>query len=60
MSFVELTKSYVNSHDAKYPVQEDLVLSQLFEKARDNGFVGELYNLESKERTTTIEILRKV
>ena len=55
-----VTKSYVNAQDTEYPVQEDLVMHQLFDKARRDGFVGEIVNLETGNRATTIEILDKV
>ena len=53
-------KSYVNTHDPEHPVQEDLVMYEHFEKARRDGFVGEIVNLETGRTTTTIEILHKV
>lgn len=55
-----LTKSYVNSHDVEHPVQEDLTMYPLFEKARKEGVVGEIYNLETDQRMTTTEIMKKV
>jgi len=55
-----LTKSYVNTHDPEHPVQEDLVLYQLFEKARKEGHDGELVNLETMERMTASQIHHKV
>jgi len=55
-----LTKSYVNTHNPEHPVQEDLVLYQLFEKARKEGNDGELVNLETMERMTASQIHHKV
>ena len=60
MTSTTLTKSYVNTHDPHHPVQEDLVIYELFEKAKEDGFVGELVNMETKERMTTTEVLKKV
>lgn len=55
-----LTKSYVNGYDPENPVLEDVVFYQLFEKAKKEGFVGEVVNLENGERMTTLQILDKV
>ena len=60
MTAKPLTKSYINTHDPEHPIQEDLVIYQLFEKARKDGVVGELLNLETKERWSTTEIMNKV
>ncbi|XP_067951428.1 putative acyl-CoA synthetase YngI [Watersipora subatra] len=54
-----LTKSYVNATDPSHPIQEDLVLYELFERARKRGVVGEVVNLETNRRFTTTEILVK-
>jgi len=55
-----LTKSYVNTHDPEHPVQEDLVLYQLFEKARKEGNDGELLSLEDMGRMTASQVYDKV
>ncbi|XP_067951435.1 putative acyl-CoA synthetase YngI [Watersipora subatra] len=54
-----LTKSYVDATDPSHPIQEDLVLNELFERARKRGVVGEVVNLETNRRFTTTEILEK-
>ncbi|XP_067951433.1 putative acyl-CoA synthetase YngI [Watersipora subatra] len=54
-----LTKSYVDATDPSHPIQKDLVLYELFEKARKRGVVGEVVNLETNRRFTTTEILDK-
>ncbi|KAF6019736.1 hypothetical protein EB796_021964 [Bugula neritina] len=54
-----LTKSYVNTHDPEHPVQEDLVLYQLFEKARKEGNDGELLSLEDMGRMTASQVYDK-
>jgi len=55
-----LIKSYVNTHDPEHPVQEDLVLYQLFEKARKQGNDGEFVSLETMERMTASQVYDKV
>lgn len=60
MSTSPLQKSYVNNYNPDYPVQEDLVLYRLFQEARDEGHIGEMVNLETNERITTIELLDRV
>ncbi|XP_067950478.1 putative acyl-CoA synthetase YngI [Watersipora subatra] len=54
-----LTKSYVDATDPSHPIQKDLVLYELFERARKRGVVGEMVNLETNRRFTTTEILDK-
>ncbi|XP_067951438.1 putative acyl-CoA synthetase YngI [Watersipora subatra] len=54
-----LTKSYVDATDPSHPIQEDLVLYELFERARERGVVGEVVNLETNRRFITTEILEK-
>ncbi|XP_067950475.1 putative acyl-CoA synthetase YngI [Watersipora subatra] len=54
-----LTKSYVDATDPSHPIREDLVLYELFERARERGVVGEMVNLETNRRFTTTEILGK-
>ncbi|XP_067950479.1 putative acyl-CoA synthetase YngI [Watersipora subatra] len=54
-----LTKSYVDATDPSHPIQKDLVLYELFERAREKGIVGEVVNLETNRRFTTTEILEK-
>ena len=60
MTAKPLTKSYINTHDPEHPIQEDLVIYQLFEKARKDEVVGEIVNMETKERWTTVEVMKKV
>jgi len=55
-----LTKSYVNTHNPEHPVQKDLVLYQLFEKARKEGNDGELVSLEDMGRMTASQVYDKV
>ncbi|XP_067951436.1 putative acyl-CoA synthetase YngI [Watersipora subatra] len=54
-----LTKSYVDATDPSHPIQKDLVLYELFERARERGVVGEVVNLETNRRFTTTQILDK-
>ncbi|XP_067951431.1 putative acyl-CoA synthetase YngI [Watersipora subatra] len=54
-----LTKSYLDATDPSHPIQEDLVLYDLFERARERGVVGEVVNLETNRRFTTTQILEK-
>ena len=60
MTAKPLTKSYINTHDPEHPIQDDLVIYQLFEKARKDEVVGEIVNMETKERWTTVEVMKKV
>ena len=55
-----LTKSYVNTEDPEHPVQDNLVMYQTFEKAKNDGFVGKIVNLQTGKTATTLEILDKV
>ena len=56
----ELEKSYVSTYSSEFPVQNDLTLYQLFQRARENGDVGEIINLETGESLTTTHIMDKV
>ena len=55
-----LTMSYVNTHDPQNPVQEELVMGTLFEKALREVADGEVVTLETGERRSRREILMKV
>ena len=57
---MKLEKSYVRNYSTELPIQEDLVLYQTFQQARDEGYVGEIINLETGENVTTLQIMDKV
>ena len=57
---MKLEKSYVRNYSTELPIQEDLVLYQTFQQARDEGYVGEIINLETGETVTTLQIMDKV
>lgn len=59
MSVFPLTKSYVRRTDPKNPIR-DVTLYQLWDEARDDGFVGSILNLETGERMTNLEIFALV
>ena len=52
--------SYVNTHDPQNPVQEELVMGKLFEKALREEADEEVVTLETGERRSRSEILMKV
>ena len=52
--------SYVNTHDPQNPVQEELVMGMLFDKALREVADGEVVTLETGERRSRSEILMKV
>ena len=59
MSNFPLTESYVDTADPKNPTQ-DITLYELFDRARRDGYIGEIINLESGERMTNLDILNMV
>lgn len=56
----KLEKSSVNNYSKEFPVLDDIVLYQVFDDARKDGFVGEIVNLHTGECSTTIELMQKV
>lgn len=54
-----LTKSYYDRRDPKYPTR-DITLYQLWDEAKNKGYVGDLLNLETGERMTNLELLELV
>lgn len=56
MSSRPLTKSYVDTRNPKKP-DKDITLYQIWDEARENGFVGSILNLETGEKMTNLEIL---
>ena len=60
MSTFPLMKSYVDLRNpTKWP-DRDITMYQLWDEARQNGFVGSMLNLETGERTTNLELLNLV
>ena len=53
MSNFPLTESYVDTADRENPTQ-DITLYELFDRARRDGYIGEIINLESGERTVIL------
>ena len=56
MSKFPLKKSYVDTRNPKKPAR-DIAFYKLWDEARNNGFVGNILNLETGERMTNLEIL---
>ena len=53
-------KSYVDLRNpTKWP-DRDITMYQLWDEARQNGFVGSMLNLETGERMTNLELLNMV